>query len=49
MGKVKVNKIPSERWQPNNAQTLGRWEIVATTNKRQPAIYMTKLDGKAPP
>lgn len=47
--KVKVIKIPfSREMQQNNRQKQVRREIAETTNNRQPAIYMRKLDGKEP-
>ena len=47
--KITVIKIPFSREIPqNNRQKHVRREIAATTNYRQPAIYMRKLDGKEP-
>lgn len=47
--KIKFIKIPFSREIPqNNRQKQVRSQIAATTNNRQPAIYMRKLDGKEP-
>ena len=46
--KIKVIKIPfSREMQQNNRQKQVRRQIAETTNNRQPAIYMRKLDEKS--